>query len=235
MNAKLVELLGERALANRDPQRLIDWAERSLLAGEDSPSLRVLAGLGLGSAPDSEEVSDYFVRALDELGVRAPTESEALHRYATLLVDRILAGDGDPRDIAFRLSKFYPATGYTDFLYSIWYYLDDDLVLMEDGHEAIWSGVPAGSIDDHIRAEARLWRALARLELPDDVFFRAICYACRHFGRPATRHRRRWLGRSYATNVCAECGSDRLVHCHTYDGRKALLEILSPPEDDRAV
>ena len=54
------------------------WGERALEHGYDSPSLRILAGLG----PQTTwfEAQPYFRRAIDELGIVLPKVDENLRR-----------------------------------------------------------------------------------------------------------------------------------------------------------
>jgi hypothetical protein len=54
------------------------WGERALECGYDSPSLRILAGLG--SETTWSEAEPYFRRAIAELGIVLPTVDERLRR-----------------------------------------------------------------------------------------------------------------------------------------------------------
>ncbi|MEU8421903.1 hypothetical protein AB0C15_13605 [Micromonospora sp. NPDC048835] len=72
-------------------------AAHALTRGVDSPSLRELAGLSKGQ---SREAVDLFLQAMDELGCPVPDESGArLHRMREAAA-HIVAGEGDPEDLA---------------------------------------------------------------------------------------------------------------------------------------
>lgn len=72
-------------------------AAHALAGGFDSPTLRELAGLSKGQP---REAVDLFRQAMDELGWPVPDESAArLHLMRNGASD-LLAGRGDPEDLA---------------------------------------------------------------------------------------------------------------------------------------
>jgi hypothetical protein len=58
---------------------LREWAVRALSSGDDTPSLRMLAG---STASDDDGVMDWFERSSTELGVQAVSRVEAVHHLA---------------------------------------------------------------------------------------------------------------------------------------------------------
>lgn len=104
--------------AGRDirPQQLIRLALDALLAGVDTPSLRMLAGLG---RREDHEARELFDAVIDELDLRAQipvAEHEALWLLARQAVEEIVRGAVDPLPAGLAIwSDFiepldYPAT-----------------------------------------------------------------------------------------------------------------------------
>ncbi|WP_328654418.1 hypothetical protein OG598_11660 [Micromonospora sp. NBC_00330] len=72
-------------------------AAHALTRGVDSPSLRELAGLSKGQ---SREAVGLFRQAMDELGSPVPDKSAARLHLMRQAAANILAGQGDPEDLA---------------------------------------------------------------------------------------------------------------------------------------
>ncbi|MCT2276752.1 hypothetical protein [Micromonospora chalcea] len=72
-------------------------AAQALARGVDSPSLRELAGLSKGQ---SREAVDLFRQAMEELGSPVPDESGARLHLMRVAAANIVAGEGDPEDLA---------------------------------------------------------------------------------------------------------------------------------------
>jgi hypothetical protein len=84
-----LELALMRFVLDEQPsEELPSVATNALVAGVDSPSLRVLAGL---RASDYADARDLFTAAVDELGLARPTPDEArwyfVRRWARAMVD----------------------------------------------------------------------------------------------------------------------------------------------------
>lgn len=92
-------LLANRWLEAPAPLALPDWAAEQIVGGEDSPSLRILAGL---TGNDPAETDMYFVKALAERGISLPDRVECLIQYCGDVAREILAGSRPPL-AAFRL------------------------------------------------------------------------------------------------------------------------------------
>jgi hypothetical protein len=124
-------LLASWWLEASQPRRLVDWATDQIVAGQDSPRLRILAGL---SGNDREETEAYFVKALAELGIPLPDRRECLVQYCGDVAREILAGSKPPL-LAFNL--FWRITmelGHPGVL-RCWAALEADLDMMEYGEE----------------------------------------------------------------------------------------------------
>ncbi|MGR7001552.1 hypothetical protein ACU686_31715 [Yinghuangia aomiensis] len=72
-------------------------AAQALVDGEDSPSLRELAGLSRGSDP--REISDLIARTFTDLGRTLPVGSVAERHLLRLLAAGLLAGTVSPQQM----------------------------------------------------------------------------------------------------------------------------------------
>jgi len=77
-----------------------DWAVSALVAGYDSPSIRVLAGMDMAGQPSSSEVTPILEGALRELGVQRPSFNEAARLYVREVATATLAGQLAPQQAA---------------------------------------------------------------------------------------------------------------------------------------
>ncbi|MEU8217166.1 hypothetical protein AB0C47_15465 [Micromonospora taraxaci] len=75
-------------------------AAHALTRGVDSPSVRELAGLSKGQ---SREAVDLFRQAMDELGYPVPDRSGARLHLMREAAASIVAGKGDPEDLAHKI------------------------------------------------------------------------------------------------------------------------------------
>lgn len=83
----LIELLVSRLATRVTAADLVDWATAALVAGEESPSLDVLAGFDRGTSV--LEAMPWFNKALSELGI-APLPDHELRRAFVGAVSRSL-------------------------------------------------------------------------------------------------------------------------------------------------
>lgn len=233
------ELFGKHALGTDRPQDYIAWAVQQLVAGVESPALAILAGLDLSGPVDSAEVRQWFGKVTDELGLEWPDEEQSLRVYSRLLCRQILSEALTPDEGLTRLSKIWPATGYTQQMYAIWDELGEDISLLDTSIGPIFnSGLSAANSDDYIRKVAAQFLRLLGSELPDDFFRLVYCRDCRQIDQPeTTRVALPWLperlyrlifrrGPAYEW-ACAGCGSKELLTMRDYVGREKFLESLS--------
>lgn len=81
-----------------DNRPFVNWAVDALVAGFDTPSLRVLAGLDLDGEPLRADVYPAFAASLSELGIRLPDASVTGRLYVRHVAQAIVAGAIAPRD-----------------------------------------------------------------------------------------------------------------------------------------
>jgi hypothetical protein len=106
---RLVMLLGRRRFDLARGSDLVDWGVDALLAGWESQSLNVLAGLW--KPPDELEVDHYVERMMRELGVEMPAAAELPKLYGIAVAREMLARTITPRDGARELLGLWIKTG----------------------------------------------------------------------------------------------------------------------------
>jgi hypothetical protein len=138
---------------NASGQAIVEWAVEALRV-EDSPSLRILAGL---CAPWNElEIDRYLTSAARELDVRLPAPDELPGMYAGEIADEIVSGRRSPLDGVSTMHALYLALGEPEWLED-WKWLDDALALAQ---QRVAGTVP--EVETAIVAEARILSASCR-------------------------------------------------------------------------
>lgn len=125
---QLVAALTRRAFGWDTGDTIVDWAVAALLAGWNSPSLAILAGLS--PRANEFEVDRHLADALSDLGVEVPDKAGMVRLYAVLIAEDIVSGATSPKDGCLELSKVCVemdnSRSLVDFLG-----LDDALALAE--------------------------------------------------------------------------------------------------------
>jgi hypothetical protein len=174
--------LARRHVERATSEDAIDWAVTELVAGLDSHSLRILAGLDKPVNP--WEVDSLLSRTFDELNWAMPTREECLRDYPRDVAGEILSGKLPATDGCHEIYRAVVALGYPADLRN-WMYFDDEL---DAGTYAELSGP---KLDAAIRREAvALLQGDVRPAQPDIP-------ATTPSGppRPWWHRVRRWLGR----------------------------------------
>lgn len=86
-------------------QSAVDWAVNALVAGYDTPSMRVLAGLDLDGLPSAWEASELVTASLEELGFAPPDIETISYAYVTDAAKAALTGELSPQEAANRIHK----------------------------------------------------------------------------------------------------------------------------------
>jgi hypothetical protein len=123
-----------------------DWATEALLAGVDSPTLPILAGLTLLTSPF--EVDHYLDAVLDELSVRREDDDTVVRRYAADLARKVVDGELSPARGLREIAPLAVGLGYPDELY-VWMQLEDQY-LMEEAYRP----ATLHELDEAVRLEA---------------------------------------------------------------------------------
>ncbi|MGT2532778.1 hypothetical protein ACU4GG_41245 [Streptomyces nojiriensis] len=125
---------------------VVDSACDALVAGLDTPNLRILAACTRAEA--DYDVHDLLPPALAELGLTLHPVGGAASQEAAVraLARRMLAGELKPWELTFRIHRRY---GHELPLTERLAELDDEYGVLEDGDEAI------AQVDAEVTAEAR--------------------------------------------------------------------------------
>ena len=105
----LEEALALTAMGRPPLDELPQVATEAMLAGSDSPSLRLLAGLDLEKF-DQRDAGDLFDAATAELGWEIPSLFEAMQIILGKLADQVNAGTLEPVEAARRAWHLFAST-----------------------------------------------------------------------------------------------------------------------------
>lgn len=143
-------LLHRRNLGFASEADHVQWAVDAMVAGVDSPSLCLLAGL---RPPfDPVEVRSYFCHAMEELGIEHPTAEESLDLYGELIARAILAGLLDPEYGMRELHRTMPEEGF----YSVWYWLEEYCYWLGEARYRDWANPGFGPVAGRLPKDATL-------------------------------------------------------------------------------
>lgn len=140
-----------------DANDCVEWAVEALCRGEDSPNLRILAGL---TPPlSSFEVRDYASKALRELEIGIPQGAEAISAYARDLVEEILMSPEMMQTNLQILCDMCIAEDYQEDIYDFymlrWAYDD----LQQEEVQWYWEGADRSNIHEIVLNRCRDWLA----------------------------------------------------------------------------
>jgi len=136
----------------RSPSTLwVEWAVAELLAGRDSPNLRVLAGL---SEPfDHHETVLITERALAEVA-KTGAQTDAVRTYVVVLLEWILEGRADRSAALSELALMCIESGYPETLMPFYLLHFAQLDLAAHGDQHYWDGANPSNIEAIIDQEA---------------------------------------------------------------------------------
>jgi hypothetical protein len=118
------KLLARRSIGTATSSDYVDWAVAELLAGTDTPNLRILAGLP--KPPYWPDVERHFERTLMEMGLTLPEPEAYLREYVRDIARAILSGDTAPMAGCREIYQIWMDRGYPGNL-GDWVYLDEGL------------------------------------------------------------------------------------------------------------
>jgi hypothetical protein len=126
-NTALLALQAQWALGQIWPERVPAQCTDLLLAGYDTPSLRVLAGL---TVAELGRVNELLPRLFDELGLERPSDTVAGWRVAQETARTLLAEQVGPYDAARSIgdlaTRFPPLFPFLSQFIGLWSEWDDD-------------------------------------------------------------------------------------------------------------
>lgn len=145
---RLIDALVARECGETPAEEMVDWAVLALQAGEDTPTLREIAGLAPGEV-GVFEIERYLTRAASELGIQTPTGDALRRAYIPVACRALLRGELSEREALERIhSRVVSPLGHPEDLMR-WCYL--------------WEGngpdceFIKGSNAEYVLAEARRW------------------------------------------------------------------------------
>lgn len=181
-------LLLRRSMGNALAEDYIDWATECLTQGQDSPSLRVLAGLH--PRWERHEVEQYFQGTCRELGIAA-IPADAPPRETARLVQEVYRGGKISADEAVRMmADLYTRSAYSDPVLSIWFEIEEELSLQGSGHEGcFYSPELLEHLEETVEREFALFSQAVALPLPPGFNRFIRCSRCSAIGPPKLKHR----------------------------------------------
>jgi hypothetical protein len=144
-----------RALDRTPDERAVQWAVNLLVAGQDTPSLRVLAGLN--SPLDYFETTKLIDRALAELGVPRLDVSESIEVYAAELLADLLNHRREMRTVLGELEQLCIAMKYEKSLMPFYLLENAFHQLGAVGTQFYWKGVDSSNIAHIVQEQARAY------------------------------------------------------------------------------
>lgn len=153
--SRTYEVQSGYALGLVESQAIVTWALDAIVAGFDSKSLRILAGLD--GPLDQEEIRRLYSAAFAELGIRPLPEAAHVRFYVTSVLRAMLSGTFGRKEALERLSDLHISRGYdrelTDFY--LLYHAKWDLESSEV--QWYWEDANRSNIDRIIEEHARNW------------------------------------------------------------------------------
>src|ERR1043165_9798094 len=149
------QLLADRALDKAPTDAWVQWAVNELLAGQDSPHLRILAG----ERPpfDPFEISALLDKVLSELAVAVPSRDKAMLAYAAELADTLVKSQANDVAPLRQLRDLCIESGYPKYLYNFYLLAFAEQDLQAGGVQFYWLGATPANIRQLILDCANEW------------------------------------------------------------------------------
>jgi hypothetical protein len=213
---KTDSLLLNRAFGTSSREQYVEWAVDQMVAGVDTPSLRILAGLN--PQVDLDEVEEFFQKAASEMGIHDTMPSRDLHRAADIIWRCYSDNELTEDRVIDLMARLYEKSEHQDSLFRVWYDIREELAMIGSGHEGCFYTPSAlKDLRGLVQREWQLFKRAATVNLPEDFFHFIQCQRCGHVG--AARFTRRglinrvravlpWIKRKPPLwPTCSACGS----------------------------
>lgn len=231
------ELIGKRIIGIDCANDYIEWAESSLLIEDNSKYIAILASLGLDHNPDSQEVEYYFIKCLQELGIKIPTEKVVLKSYAKIICEQIIKGKMNSEYGINILTYFYRCNEY-DSIYHIWDDLNCDIwyVKNEDYHYYN-TGITSENVEKYTKQVAKQFLKLIELDIPYNFLALFFCKKCNDIcSLNLDRFEMKWLPEQLFTlfyrrkplsrHICSKCCEPLPISMRDYESRQLYLKKI---------
>ena len=225
------KLLLDRWMGDAPGEDYIAWAVDLLVAGRDTPSLRILAGLN--PVHERGDIEGYFLRTCKELGLEL-LESSDNPRDAVPFVKRLYqSGTLSPEETVHRMANLYELSDYSDPLLEPWFALEDALVY----GPPVFLRLPEEieSLEETIDREWVLFDRAVALDLPDGFQKFVRCNTCQQIVRPARptffKNLRVLLTQGHTAAdmlppKCVKCGGSSFMHMACVEVREDYFSRL---------
>lgn len=222
-------LLLRRALGRTRPEDYVSWAVDRLCRDDDTPSLRILAGLS--TRLDRAEIEPYFLLACHELGLADTAASSSPLETAQMIRRAYDRGHVPPAEAVEMMAQVYESSGHQQELLAPWYSLREGLAWREPYY------YPLSALASVEQAVAREWSLLDRalaLKLPPGWMRLTYCVQCEHVGHPRSKEPS-WVvvfwsaltGRpAVSATTCERCGSTNITSLNDPEARSLYLARL---------
>ena len=218
-------LLAEYLCYSINPQRFVEWAVYLLKQGIETDDILILAGL---DHYPREEIEAYFWRCVDDLKLK-PEKSDtaliqdlAMHIAGKVVADKLNPSEGLKKMVSLTINLDYPVN------LEQFYTLDEDISYLDYYDTTrINDFNQTTDLNGVIRHEFELFLRAEKLNLADKYREYAYCLNCKSLNAPALRPKRNWFGKvKYKYWACPGCGSSRIKHFESQQGRDLILTAL---------
>ncbi len=219
------KVLGQRILSPFNSIELVNWSVKLLENGYESESSIILAGLDKDS---TEEREKYFWKSIVELNIEtAKTDSELVEYYLENISEESDKGIKTATDLISAMRNVLLWSGY-DSKYYQFIALDEDVDYLENYGGVIYNtGLRLENKDQFIKDELKLFLEIERLKIDDATREKSICNFCGEITKPKLKNKYQ-LKRpcKYQTYVCGNCGSEKIEHFSTQNGKRKIIERI---------
>ncbi|MGD1940570.1 MAG: hypothetical protein ACFB0G_04610 [Leptolyngbyaceae cyanobacterium] len=171
-----------RRMSYAIPEDYVEWATQRLCEGQDSPSLRVLAGLE--PKLERDEIKPYFIKACTELSLEMPLKAEEPRTTAEVIRKIYGLSNLPPERAIDMMTELYQETNHSDPILSVWFEIAEELSLKGSGHEGCFYPLAEfNSLDEVVKKELALFARASRLALPEDFMAFIKCDRCGYIGQ----------------------------------------------------
>jgi TRAP-type uncharacterized transport system, periplasmic component len=219
------KLLAIRLLTFFDSKKFVDWAMILLQNGYESESLVILAGLDNDT---TEEREKYFWQSIDELQLDIIKDDfELISNYAIYIAKAVMDNQLNPISGLEVMQSIVQGSGYSK-RFIPFYEIEEDLDYLKYDNMTIFnSGLTLENVENVIKKEFELFLEAERLKITDEVRESSYCQKCKSIAVPKLKKMFR-LRRPHIVQiwVCSKCGSRKLNHFCTQDGKEIILKEM---------
>ncbi|RKD91655.1 hypothetical protein [Mangrovibacterium diazotrophicum] len=216
-------LLAEKLVTAIDSKRYVDWAVSLLVAGLESESLIILAGLD--NYP-TEEREKYFWQSVNELNLDfKKSDFELIEDYSIYTAQKVLSGELNELKALKILNEVWIASDYNPKYRQFGDLLEDVDYLEYEGTTIFNSGLNKNNIEKFVKTEFELFLKAEELKLDNEIREKSICDKCDLIVKPKLKTKHKFISsKSYQIWVCGNCGSEKIEHFSSQNGKRRIIE-----------